>query len=266
MCEVIEVQLEWKYSPENYFEEFIPINGKGFDLSISNGIVTAKIEPLFHSENPDIKKNLTNLIENRFLTVQVMSHKDFTLSKPSRSDLRKDGGKNVFAEAEFSCISILSMSADVITQDKDGKIVSSTKHDRLDKQKCFAEKLDKYRDIDSTLGHILKSYQMAVKDPGNELIHLFEILDAFLGRFGKEKDAINQLGTTKSEWDAIARLSNHEPIEEGRHRGQHAGKLRKAEKNELERARKAALNLIEKYLQYLEVEQTISEKNTKGLI
>ncbi|MCU7837703.1 MAG: hypothetical protein KZQ83_20990 [gamma proteobacterium symbiont of Taylorina sp.] len=167
MCEVVEVQLEWKYTPDNYIEEPIQINDKGFDLSIYNGVATAKIEPLFHSENPDIKKYLTNLIENRFLTVQVMSHKVFTLCRPSRSDLTKDGGKNVFVECEPARITITGMPCDIIIQDKDGKIVSSTKHERLDKLKWIAEKLDKYRAIDNTLDHIFKSYQMAVKDSGN---------------------------------------------------------------------------------------------------
>ncbi len=100
MSEVVEIQLEWKYTPENYFEDSIIIKEEAFELKISNGISLAKIEPSFFYQHPEIKENLTSLIESRFYAVQLMSHQDFTLNKPSRSDLRKDGTKNVFLEVE----------------------------------------------------------------------------------------------------------------------------------------------------------------------
>ncbi len=56
-------------------------------------------------------------------------------------------------------------SVDLVVRDKGGNIVSDTKRDRLNKQKCFSETLVKYRGLDKTLDQMLKSYQMAVKDP-----------------------------------------------------------------------------------------------------
>jgi len=80
MSEVVEIQLEWKYTPENYFEEPIIIKEEAFELTISNGISLAKIEPSFFYQNPEIKDDLTDLIESRFYAVQLMSHRDFTLT------------------------------------------------------------------------------------------------------------------------------------------------------------------------------------------
>ena len=181
-----------------------------------------------------------------------MSHRDFTLSKPSRNDLRNDGTKNIFLEAEPIVMKVSIGSVDLVVRDKDGNIVSDLKQERLDKQKWFSETVAKYRGVDSTLDQMLKSYQMAVKDPKNELVHLYEIRDALSTRFGMKKKAMKYLCISNKEWDIIGNLANFQPLEEGRHRGKAAGTLRPAENHELEMARKSASNLVEKYLIFLE--------------
>jgi hypothetical protein len=173
MPEVVEVQLEWEYTPENYFEEPIRINERGYEISIFDGIAFAKIDPAFHSQNAEIKDYLTSFIESKLQAIQIMSHRDFTLSKPSRSDLRSDGTKNIFIEVEPLKIKVSVGPVDLKVQDKDGNIVSDTKQERLDKQRWFSEMVAKYRGLDGTLNQMLKSYQMAVKDPKNELVPEF---------------------------------------------------------------------------------------------
>lgn len=251
MTDVVEVQLEWKYSPQNYFEEPILVKQIGFELSISDGVVLARVDPLFYSQKPKSREYLTKLIESRFQAVQLMSHKDFNLSKPCRSDLRKDGGKNVFLEVEPIVVKT-SVSADIIIRDKDGNIVADTKRDRLQKQKWFSETVSKYRDVDPLLDQMIDSYQMAVKDSKNELVYLYEIRDALAKRFQNKKTAIKKLNITEKEWETLGRLANVEPLEQGRHRGKAAGPLRPAKKQELDIARKCAAKFIEKYLIFLE--------------
>lgn len=117
MNEIKEVQLEWKYTPEKYFEEPICFRDEGFELSISDGIAGARIAPYFYFKNEGIKEQLTNLIESRLHARQIMSHEKFTLSKASRSDLRKDGAKNVFVELDSLVMSASIGSVDIIVQD-----------------------------------------------------------------------------------------------------------------------------------------------------
>jgi len=252
MPEVVEIQLEWKYKPESYFEEPIHIKDEGFEVSISNGIAFAKIDPSFQSKNPEIKEYLTRCIESRLQAVQIMSHRDFTLSKPSRSDLRDDGTKNIFLEVEPIVMKVSLRTVDLMVRDKDGNIASDTKQERLDKQKWFSGAVAKYRGVDGTLDRMLKSYQVAVKDPNNELVHLYEIRDALSSRFGNKKNAMKHLSISNKEWDIIGNLANLQPLEEGRHRGKAAGRLRPAENHELEKARKSVSNMVEKYLFFLE--------------
>jgi hypothetical protein len=91
-----------------------------------------------------------------------------------------------------------------------------------------------------------------VKDSDNEFVHPYEIRDSLSERLGSKKSAIKKLGVTSNEWDEIGKLANALPLKQGRHRGKAVGALRDAEIAELEKARKSAAYLIEKYLEYLE--------------
>lgn len=156
MSKVVEVHLEWKYTPSNYLEQPIEILNSGLSLKISNGIAIAHIDPETFENNSSISDELAKIIENRLYAVQVLTHKEFSLGKPSRSDLREDGKRNIFVEVDSCKISISCGTVDLIMKDKEGNIISDTKQDRLEKQKWFAETVDKYRSVDSTLDYILK--------------------------------------------------------------------------------------------------------------
>lgn len=252
MSKVITVQLEWKYSPEKYLEEPISFPVEGGDLEIEDGVAIARIDPDIYHTDGSIREVLTRQIESRLHAVQIMTHKDFELSKPSRTDIREDGKKNYFLEVE-SCVMTMSVgTVDLIVKDKDGNIVSDTKRERLDKQNRFASLLNKHRHCDATLDQMLKSYQNSVKDPDDELVHLYEIRDSLSERFKSKKNAIQKLGITSAEWDEIGKLANTLPLRQGRHRGKAVAVLRNAEAAELENARKSVAYLIEKYLEYLE--------------
>lgn len=178
MSKIVTVQLEWKYSPETYLEEPILISFEGGDLEIKDGVAIAKINPDLYHTDSSIGEDLTRQIQSRLHAVQIMTHKDFELSKPSRTDIREDGKMNHFLEVE-SCVMTMSVGAvDLIVKDKDGNVISDTKRERLDKQMRFASLVDKYRNSDVTLDQMLKSYQNSVRDPENEFVLLYEIRDS----------------------------------------------------------------------------------------
>jgi len=252
MSKVVSIQLEWKYSPETYLEEPILIEFEGGELEIQDGVAVAVIEPELFPADESIREELTKKIESRLHAVQIMTHQDFELSKPSRTDVREDGKKNHFLEVE-SCVMTMSVgTVDIVVHDKDGNVVSDTKKERLDKQVTFASLVEKHRENDATLDQILTSYQQSIKDPENEFVHLYEIRDALSNKFGSKIKAIKALGITNSEWAEIGRLANTLPLKQGRHRGQSVGALRNAELAELEMGRKSVVHLINKYLEFLE--------------
>lgn len=251
MSKVIEVQLDWKYTPPDYLEEPVYISEDGFEFSISDGLAVAKIAPSLFEKDPEIREYLTSLLESRLQAVQIMSHADYDLNKPSRSDIREDGSKDTYVDVEQLSINASCNPVDLVVKNSDGNIISDSRRERLFKQKRFADVVKKHRSTDDTLDQMLKSYQMGVKDPNNEFVHLYEVRDSLFKRFGKKKNAIQRLSITEKEWDTIGDLAS-QPLNQGRHRGQFAGKLREANLSELKSARKSVANLIEKYLVYLE--------------
>ena len=109
--------------PPDYLEKTISIPEKGIELSISDGLAIANIIAAVFEDNPNITNELTRVIESRLHAVQVLSHKDFSLGKPSRSDMRENGTKNVFLEVEPIVMKMSVGIVDLVVRDKNGKIV-----------------------------------------------------------------------------------------------------------------------------------------------
>lgn len=252
MNKVISTQLEWKYSPEKYLEESISLSFEGGTLEINEGTALAIIDPIVYQANENLRDELTRKIESRLHAVQLMTHKEFGLTKASRTDIREDGTKHHYLEVEPIVLKVTMGTPDIVIKDKNGNIVSDTKRERLNKQEWYASLVDKYRSLDTTLSQMLESYQASVSDPDNELVHLYEIRDSLVNKFSSKKCAVSQLGITTQQWDEIGELANYRPLRQGRHRGKSAGSLRDAEASELERARKSVVYLVEKYLEYLD--------------
>jgi len=89
---------------------------------------------------------------------------------------------------------------------------------------------------------LLASYNNAVTDPANELVHLYEIRDALAKHYRREAEACKELQSDK-EWQRLRILAKRTPLKQGRHRGKHSI-LRRASAAELDEARKMARSLI----------------------
>jgi hypothetical protein len=90
---------------------------------------------------------------------------------------------------------------------------------------------------------MLRSWSRSTSDPGNELLHLYEVRDALAKHCSGEKGARAALGISGGDWSYIGRLADAEPIEQGRHRGRHPFR-RNATGAESEKAR----NIIRKWI------------------
>jgi hypothetical protein len=142
--------------------------------------------------------------------------------------------------------------------DKDGNVISDSMLDhrielehRIEKKNEFAERVANQA-TDDLLISLLQSYGAAVRDPNNEFVHLYEILDALRKRFGNIKTASLALGITSPQWKRFRVLCNNSSLRQGRHRGMSIRVNRNATDSELTEARALALGMIKAYLQYLE--------------
>jgi hypothetical protein len=246
------VLLEWKFSPPDYFEEPIEISRQDYTMTSADGQVQAKIDSAIFEADPDMRQRLHDALNDRFLGVQLFTHRAYELSRSTKTRVHPDGRRDIFVEPEPARIVLSAGTVDIQITDKDGNVIADSKRDRIEKKKSLAELIGTHRPTDSLLASLLKSQAAAVRDPNNELMHLYEIRDALSAKFGGDSATRTALGIGSTEWSRFGQLCNNAPLRQGRHRGKTAGVLRDATEAELTEARGIARAMIEAYLRHLE--------------
>lgn len=246
------VVLEWKFSPPDYFEAPIEIARDDYTLTIADGKAEARIDFAIYDASPSIRQTLHGGLNDRFLGVQLLSHRAYQLSRSTMTRVHPDGRRDVFLDVEPARIVITGHPVDFQVRDRNGNIVADSRRDRIEKKKSLADLVSTYRASDGTLASLLRSHDAAVRDPNNELVHLYEIREALSVKFGGEKALRSTLSISSSDWSRFGELCNNEPLRQGRHRGKTSGALRDATEPELAEARGIARAMTEAYLRYLD--------------
>jgi hypothetical protein len=241
------VLLEWSFSPADYFEAPISITRGDYEMTISSGKAVATIEAATFDAKPSMRESLHESLRSRFLAVQLLMHRPFELARPTTTRLHPDGRRDISVELEGAQIAVTGGTVDVRITDKDGNPVVDSKRDRIERKKTLGELIAAHRDSDSLLTALLKSYEAGVRDPNNELVHLYEIRDALAARFGGDREARDALGISATVWSRFGVLCNVETVRQGRHRGKSGTALRDATEGELVEARDIARSMIEAY-------------------
>jgi hypothetical protein len=245
------VVLEWKFSPPDYFETPIEISRDDYTLIIADGRAEARIDDTLYTSNPSMREALHGALNDRFLGVQLLTHKGFELSKPMMTRVHPDGRRDASVEVEGVRVVATVQPVDFQIVDKGGNVATDSKRARIEKEKTLADLISTYRASDGILASVLRSYSAAVGDPANELVHLFEIREALSGKFGGEMATRSALRISSSAWSRLGQLSNNEPLRQGRHRGKTGGALRDATDAELSEARGIARAMIQAYVGHL---------------
>jgi len=246
------VILEWTFSPPDYFEELIRVERENYTMVINDGKVEARINPMAYDREHKMRDKLHNVLNDYFLGVQLFTHKPYELSESSMHRSYADGHREItlFVKSVEE-ISIVG-SVDFILRDKGGNVLSDSRRDRIEKKKALAVLVEKYRKQDEFVDSMLSFYEASIHDPKNELVHLYDIWESLVNRFGDEKSVKTALAISDSDRRTLGILANDAPLRQGRHRGKKVGELRDATTTELEEARGVARKVIEAYLYYLE--------------
>jgi hypothetical protein len=253
MSAFTQVILEWDYSPADFFEEEVTWETSDYRVSIRNGKAEAEVAPSVCETHTALAQDVYSRIANRFLANQLFDRRPFKLSqRPTIVTIEADGKRGVTIQVIVSDAIVLTGQLDVAVTDADGRIIQDTRQARLQQKQHLYWLVDKCAPNDRTLAAMLRSYQAAIDDPDNFLIHLFEICDALETRFDRKKIAQKQIGISEDGWNKLARLANSEPLREGRHRGEFLGNLRNATKEEMDLGYSLGREFIEKYIRYLE--------------
>ena len=245
------IELEWHYTPQNYFEKQISLEREGYSIDINAGRVTVNLTPDVFKSKPGLRDSITQHLNDYFLGAQPIRRQPFEIKGAVINHVWPDGRRDTTMVLESSARRrSRGGEVDLIHTKQDGTVYDSRRH-RIDAIKTLAERSTRHA-ADPTVRRILDSFDAAVRDPNNELVHLFEVWEALIKRFGDGENARQALGISIADRRRLGRLSNDEPLNQGRHRGRHAGDLRDATEEELNEARLIAQEMVTSYLEHLD--------------
>ena len=248
------LEIIWSYTPKDYFEEPYEEDNGNYSLEIDDGHATVTMDAQRYDNNAEVLDEIFKEIEGLFAGAQLINHGPYELRQTGRTMYRKrpEGPGSISILAGPAKISVSAGSIDVKITDAEGNVTADTRADRIRERKELAQMAARHRPNDDVAKAILNSYDAAVRDRDNELVHLYEVYEALVSRFGGEEDVRSQLGVSRRRRRRLTTLANKEPLKQGRHRGYHVGQLRDATNEELNDAREIARSMIRAYLEYLD--------------
>jgi hypothetical protein len=244
--------FEWTFSPSDYFEDVVDVAQDDYVMTIANGKVKAMVDSAVFERSPFVREQMEKSLNDRFMAVQLLTHRPYQLSKSSRTRVHDDGHRDAFIECEPGHIVLTGGIVDITVTDAHGNVISDSRRKRLQRKRDLSELVARHRGTDQFVDIMLKSYDAAVRDPQNELVHLYEVRDAISSRFGGKSASLAALGISATDWSRIGQLCNDEPLRQGRHRGEAGLALRDATESELTEARSIARSFLEAYLNYID--------------
>jgi hypothetical protein len=245
------LQLQWEFAPATLFEEDLATEFAECKVSVGKGTVVATLPMQDGNTRSELRQAVEAYVESLLLGAQLASHSLCKLNSPTVSVLREDGTKNYILECESGRFEIRGGQVDIRYTKSDGTVVD-TRQERVSRKHRLSLAAATYAPKDAALARMLRSYRSAISDAQDELVHLYEVLDALSSTFGSQDEARRQLGQPKKTWSRLGELCNALPLSQGRHRGRGLQELRSASPEELVEARSLSSELIESYIKYLE--------------
>ena len=244
-----KTEMQFPYSPPDFFEAEYSRQTDEYILLADSGVVRITLCVPSDPIDAELQNRITKEVEGLFRVRQLLAHRPFKLNAASVYQHHSGGTRSISVSAEGGEFLSLVGQGDFVVRDASGAVKQDTKAERIKAQTEFMDAVMPKLATSATLNAILESYNAAVADPPNELVHLYEIRDALTDHYGKD-DARRRLGVSARDWKRLGALANDAPLKEGRHRGKHS-KLRHATPAELDEARKIAFRLIKAFANQL---------------
>jgi hypothetical protein len=237
--------LDFSYVPADMFEGETSVPVEQGAVVFSTGAAILTLTAPANPVGTHLIQAATASIRAVLQARQVLTRRSFELRGPNITHHRENGGRDVVIIAGTGQLKITGFSADVRITSADGTVVRDTRIERLVHDRAFMQRLAAKAATSPTLRRMLESFSQSVSDPGNELVHLYEIRDAAVEHFDGDSQARKRLGISKADWSTLGRLANDEPLKQGRHRGKQIDGLRDATSEELGQARTIGRRILE---------------------
>lgn len=230
-------EVVWTYRPADFFEAPYRLQDTEFDLLIEEGKAVAILRVAQDPVEARLEDSIRKLVESVCGIRQLQVHRKYDVEGPTIYQ-HAGGRQNVAIRVGTAEVVMVTGQLDIIVRDAAGNAVRDTKAERVAENTSMLDLLAPKLAHSPSLRSAVASYSRSISDRSNELVHLYEVRDALKKHYGGEDAARVALNITEAEWKRLGVLANVEPLEQGRHRGNHAAGRRSATESELQEARK----------------------------
>jgi hypothetical protein len=243
----VKTTMEWGYEPTTFFEA--PI-----DEPLSHGRLTAMAGKATYTLGtpadplpPDIERSIEGEVDAYFKAWQVATGQTCTLGVTAVAQEAADGRRDVTAKIRGVAALVLGGASVDIVAEVGGKVIIDTRARRISVRQTFARSIAPKLPKSPVLRAMADSYLAAMAQPENELVYLYEILEAANEQHGGDHKTWEVLGIPRPDWRFLHEAACVWPLQQGRHRGQNMPNLRDATREELDKARAVARDVIEAF-------------------
>lgn len=242
----------WAFSPPDSFEQEFSLEICDQVLHVGVGAARVEIDSETFEADPSVSDRIFEVLRDHLNGVELVKGCITTLSDSERETLFEDGRRTSSLRIHDGVSAVNSTCVDLTELDVHGNLVRDTRQERISRIKSLGERIAAQGREDRTLVKLIASYRAAMRDPSDELVHLYEIADALKSLFKRPREVQDHIEIQPEEWGRFERLCNHRELRQSRHRGLAASVLRDATPDELHEARSLACKMIDGYLCYLE--------------
>ncbi|MBE0713160.1 MAG: hypothetical protein IH583_12340, partial [Candidatus Aminicenantes bacterium] len=177
------VEIQWVYTPAEYFDEKIKRNCEGYTVEIDDGRITARMKAEFFDVRPDLLSLIRRELESYFQSAQPIRRKAFEIDGGGFTRIWPDGRENTTLAVHRSEQVMVSDQPDLVQMDNTGAVVGDTRRDRIEATRKLAE-LSVRHASNPTVRRMLDSFDRSVREPEIELVRLYEVWEALAEAFG----------------------------------------------------------------------------------
>lgn len=242
------VEICFTYEPTTCLEQALALEHAGWQVRLDSGTAVAWRGGV-HDDLRALEEHARGLVTRAVQAAQLVEKAAFSVSPCAGIVVHTaDGGKGTVILASTGALVLKGHRADLAITGPDGVRVD-TRRDRVSRKHRLAAALVRVGD-ELALHRMLRSFEVAMRTPADELVHLFEIWETFETAVAGTNRDLYQANRARGQ--RLGRMANGMPLTQGRHRGQHFQQLRDATVQELGEAREIAVSLIEAYAAQLD--------------
>ena len=255
------VFIEWSYTPDSYFEDEFETNltlgNYQYKMAIKKGKVEVHIDLLAYNQESNIHKRLYEKINNIFKARLLINSESFKIYRGSIVHIYYANGTKgvkILTEPAKAYAEGSKPLINSVVKDDKGNVIRDSRKERIDNNKGLIDLVSRCESKDSFAVSLLDCLDRAVNNEKHELVHLYEIREALVNKFGNQQSVRQSLGISRNDWSRLGELANDLPLMQGRHVGKKIEELRDATSAELNEARQLAQRFVKAYLNYLDAD------------